>query len=635
MMMRWVCLTVLFLTMPGLIRGAAKDDSKKPAKIKFDTKRGFYAAPVEVKISTEAADAKIYFTTNGSLPSPGSAVPYTGPVRIGTTTILRAAGFKDGKLATEVDTHTLVFPADVLKQTGAGFPRTWGVNNGQPVTADYEMDPEIVSNATHGPMMIDALKAIPSVSVVVSTDDLFGAARGIYANPLQSGDDWERVASVEYIWPDGSKGFQVDCGIRIQGGWNRKPEESPKHAFRLTFRKKYGAGKLKEELFPEAGVDEFDQLILRAGCNNSWLHWSGEERRHGDYIRDQWMRDTHAAMKHPAARGRFVHLYLNGLYWGLYNLTERPNEDFAANHFGGTGKDYDSRNADNINEGDDIAWKQLFTLANGGVKGDREYQAVQALLDVPAFIDFMILNLYAANADWDRASNWYAARRRDPAGKYQFFVWDGERTLENVEASTLRFDDDQSPPRLFHKLRENAEFRMAFADRVQQHLFGDGALTPARSAARFKVWADRLDQAIVAESARWGDYRRDVHPYKVGPYALYTRDEFWRPEIDRIMKQYFPRRTTVVVNQVQQEGLYPKVPVPSGEKKEGQLVMTAPSATIYYTLDGSDPRAPGGGTARSAKRYEQPIPVGGSAQIKARALSGPPGSGEWSAMIEF
>jgi hypothetical protein len=239
------------------------------------------------------------------------------------------------------------------------------------------MDPEIVNHPLYRDTAVDALKQLPTLSVVVVPEDLFGTARGIYANPLESGDDWERAASVEFIRPDGSKGFQADCGIRIQGGWNRRPEESPKHSFRLAFRKKYGSGKLKYQLFPEAGVDEFDQLILRAGCNNSWLHWSGEERRHGDYIRDQWMRESHAAMGRPAARGQFVHLYLNGLYWGLYNLTERPDEDFAASHLGGTGKDYDARNGDNVLEGDDVAWKRLFALANAGLKGEREYAVVR------------------------------------------------------------------------------------------------------------------------------------------------------------------------------------------------------------------------------------------------------------------
>lgn len=634
MLMCRVLCAALLSAIPA-VPSQAKEASSQAAKIKLDAKRGFYSAPFEVAISSAAVDAKIYFTTNSSLPSPASGVPLTKPLRITTTTVLRTAGFKDGQLATEIDTHTFIFPADVLTQTGTGFPKHWGQNNRQPVPADYEMDPEIVKDSAYRGTLVDALKQLPTVSLAVAPDDLFGPARGIYVHPLESGADWERAASVEFIRHDGTKGFQADCGLRIQGGWNRRPEESPKHAFRIVFRKKYGPGKLKYHLFPDAGVNEFDQLVLRAGCNNSWLHWSGEERRHGDYLRDQWMRDSQASMGHPAARGLFVHLYLNGLYWGVYNLTERPNEDFAADHFGGTAEDYDCRNADNVLEGDEVAWKRLFARANAGVKGDQEYAAIQELLDIPGFIDLMILNFYAGNADWDHASNWYAARRRNPPGPFHFFVWDGERTLENVEADTVQLDDDQSPLRLFQKLRENPEFRMEFADRVQRSLFGEGALTPQHATERFQSWANRLDQAIVAESARWGDYRRDVHPYKVGPYLLYTRDEHWRPEIQRVMQQFFPHRGAVVIRQFRREHLYPKVDPPAGVGKDGQIEFGAGATVIYYTLDGSDPRRPGGKLSPSAKKYEGPAPLTGSVSLKARALAGVPQTGEWSALVEF
>jgi hypothetical protein len=120
----------------------------------------------------------------------------------------------------------------------------------------------------------------------------------------------------------------------------------------------------------------------------------------------------------------------------------------------------------------------------------------------------------------------------------------------------MSFDDDQSPPRLFHKLRENAEFRRMFAERAQQHLTHGGALTPENAAERYRKWA--IDSAVVAESARWGDYRRDVHQYKTGPYELYTRNDHWRPEIDRLLKEYFPKRTEIVLKQFREIGLYPK-----------------------------------------------------------------------------
>jgi hypothetical protein len=78
------------------------------------------------------------------------------------------------------------------------------------------------------------------------------------------------------------------------------------------------------------------------------------------------------------------------------------------------------------------------------------------------------------------------------------------------------------------------------------------------AAARFKSLAREIDAAIVAESARWGAYRHDIHPYKTGPYELYTRDDHWRQEIERILNQYFPQRTAAFMAQLKKRGLYPE-----------------------------------------------------------------------------
>ncbi len=237
-----------------------------------------------------------------------------------------------------VDTETYIFPKEVRRQSGEGFPKTWGTNEGKAVPAHYVFAPEIVNDPAYGESMSAALQAISTLSIVMDPQDLFDPAQGIYAHSREKGGQTERAASVELIYPDDRKGFQANCGIRIQGGWNRRPEESPKHSFRLLFKQEYGLARLRFPLFGD-GLRELDTITLRAGCNNTWLHWSGEERRRGDFIRDQWMRDTLRAMGHPSARGLFAHLYLNGLYWGLYNPTERPNASFAAAHFGGSAKD--------------------------------------------------------------------------------------------------------------------------------------------------------------------------------------------------------------------------------------------------------------------------------------------------------
>jgi hypothetical protein len=534
---------------------AASND--RVADTKFSVGRGLYREPVDLALHTKTDGATIWFTTNGTPPSPGHGFRYAGPLRLTGTTVLRAAAFRDGLAPTDVDTHTFLFPRDVIRQTGRGWPETWGVREGKAVPADYEMDPRSSAAEADRTALEASLEALPTLSLVLAPEDLFGPERGIYAHPQQTGDDWERAASAEFLPPAGEKGFHLDCGLRIQGGWNRRPEESPKHSLRLVFRKKYGAGRLKHPLFG-AGPAEFETLILRGGNNHSWLHWSGAERRSADYARDQWMRESFAAMGQPSARGRFVHLCLNGLYWGIYNLAERPDEHFAAARLGSESKDYDARNADKVLSGDEVAWKQLFALANAGVAEQAKYAAAAELLDVPAFCDYMLLNLYGANGDWDRSSNWYAARRRTGGGKYRFFVWDGERTLEGVTDSRLTDDDDLSPTRLFQQLRTNDSFRQEFAARARRHLTGDGALTPTKAAERYRVLSRQLEPAILAEAARWGDYRRDVHPYREGPYERYTREEHWRPEVRRLLEEYFPQRTAAFWRQLQAVGLAPR-----------------------------------------------------------------------------
>src|SRR5262249_27108243 len=127
------------------------------------------------------------------------------------------------------------------------------------------------------------------------------------------------------------------------------------------------------------------------------------------------------------------------------------------------------------------------------------------------------------------------------------FVWDGEYILQ-------RLDDDvvnspfEVPFHLAEELRGNSDFRAAFVSRVQKHLFGEGALTAKAAAARWMKRAEEVDVAIIAESARWGGFRRD---------PPYTRDQDWMKEQRRLVENYFPRRTEIVLKQLRAAGLYP------------------------------------------------------------------------------
>lgn len=459
-------------------------------------------------------------------------------------------------VAAEVGWDAKATVAAVLAQDGTGLPRDWGTHDGWKAPAWYGLQLGPGAPAAASNVLAKALSALPHVRIELPSDALFGATNGLYIHPTETGDAWERRARLFFDGGPGGLVFGADAGLRIQGGWNRMPQESPKHSFRVVFRSRYGTARLRQRVFGR-GTASIDQLVLRAGNNHSWLHWDAAERRTADYLRDPWMRATHAAMGHPAARSRPVHLFLNGLYWGMYDLCERPDAHFAAQAWGGKDDDYDSRNADKVLSGDSKAWDEMMSLVNAGVTTDAQYEAVARVLDVPAFIDFMLVNLYGANADWDRASNWYAARRRGPAGRWRFIVWDGERTLEGAMDDRLDADDDQSPTRLFQRLRGSARFREEMGRRVALHLGPGGVLDPAQAGERYRALADVLRPAMHAEAARWGTYRRDIHPYKVGPFEAYTVTGHWEPEVRRLLGTYFPARTQAFLGQLRRAGLAP------------------------------------------------------------------------------
>jgi hypothetical protein len=98
-------------------------------------------------------------------------------------------------------------------------------------------------------------------------------------------------------------------------------------------------------LFPESPVTNFNKLVLRACFTDSWglVSWGSSRYRPNDsqYIRDVWMKESLRDMGQPSSHGNFVHLYVNGLYFGLHNLTERLEDDFFSNHLGGDEEDWE------------------------------------------------------------------------------------------------------------------------------------------------------------------------------------------------------------------------------------------------------------------------------------------------------
>ncbi|MCI0747886.1 MAG: lamin tail domain-containing protein [Verrucomicrobia subdivision 3 bacterium] len=607
------------------------------APVHFSVARGFFDAPFQLVLTATTPGAAIRYTTDGSPPAADTGFVYSGPLTISNTTPLRAAAFKTNFLPSVARTHTYVFPDQALKQPNnpAGFPSTWVTQSGSVVVpADYAMDPRIVNSPAYTNLARQAMTSIPSLSVVMRTGDLFSQVNGIYSNPRQTGITWERPASAEFLFVDGTEAVQVDAGYRIQGGTSREENKVHKHSQRLLFRGSYGAGKLDYPLFADSSVQSYDTLLVDAGLNLVWIHRTdATQRRQGQYVRDQFVSDLQNAMGWPAFHGRFFHLYLNGLYWGLHGIHERPDEDFAASYFGGDKDEWDIiKNTTSFEAvyGDFAAWNAMRALASSGLTNDAQYQQIQLYLDVPSLIDYMILNIYVGNTDWPH-HNWYVGRRK-PSGTFKFFNWDAEHVLKDASYNNSTVANANTPAEFYDQLRRyNREFRLRFADHVHKHFFNDGICTTNQALARYMARIREIDPAIVLESARWGDNAANADR----PGQPYERNVEWVAELTRLTNTWFPRRSTNVLNQFRNLGLYPTLAAPVFSRHGGRvargfsLTMSAAAGSIYFTTNGVDPRVYGAGTpAPDAQLYSGAVSISRSTVVKARTMQGT----NWSAL---
>jgi len=628
----------------------------------FSVKHGFYNEPFTVSLSVADVSANIYYTTDGTRPSATTGKHYISPIEITTTTPLSAVCISNG-VASPIVSNTYLFIKDIVNQTSAptGYPTGWGTLQyglgtypaGTRAPADYEMDPEVCNNTTYKDVMDYALKSIPTVSIVTNPGYLFSYSvnadtGGIYIytgdvakdsynlSNTKLGADWERPASVEYFNSSDSIGFQINCGLRLHGGNGRKSSNSPKHSFRLSFRSEYGVAKLNYDLFDEKrAATRFDHLVVRAPMNYSWIHNNPVQRSGAQCIVDRFSKILQLDMGQIACHETFIHVYINGLYWGVYTFSEKINNDFIAAYAQGDDSQFDVINDDNAGsiavDGTITAFNKMMTYANAS---NYDKLVSEKLLDCTNYIDYMLMNYYIGNTDWD-GNNWYTARNRvTPENGFRYFSWDAETCLTDVNFNLVKIVD-KTLTKMFSYLSKNADFKLLVADRIQKHFFNGGALTAENTSARYEMLASKIDTAMIAESARWGDYRKDMASDAAA--VLYTYKDNWLPRKNYLMTNYFPNRTNIVYQQFKTAGYIPTVSAPEYNTRGGELTnpidltISAVKGNIYYTIDGSDPRISGSSIVSPlAYIYANPLHVVGAGTVKARAKSG----SEWSAISE-
>ena len=230
------------------------------------------------------------------------------------------------------------------------------------------------------------------------------------------------------------------------------------------------------------------------------------------YVRDQLVRELHGAMGQVAPRGRWVEVYVNGVYWGLYNLTERIDERFLATHF-----DHDFWDlvaADTEGDSDEyVAWNAFVDwITSADLSAAAQYEQAVRQLDIENFTSFIILHLWAGNIDWGD-NNWNAVRMRDgPDGRWRLFVWDAELTfglaqgsdsIEDIAFSHVVINAGARGPlaSILASLLASPQYQAYFSSQVEQHLAGALATESVRQ--RLAAMTVELRPATAAEASRW------------------------------------------------------------------------------------------------------------------------------------
>jgi hypothetical protein len=309
-------------------------------------------------------------------------------------------------------------------------------------------------------------------------------------------------------------------------------------------------------------------------------------------------------------------------------------------YFGGEDADYDAINKGQAQSGTVARYNTMASISRNNIASNSVYEILQSHLDIDSFIDYMILNFFIGNNDWD-GNNWRAAGMGPTGVPFHYFPWDSEFAISTARNSpaylniagalninvTGRNNRNNRASGIHQDLTKNAEYRLRFADRAHAALFNNGPLSPTGATAIWRRRSDKMDDAIVAESARWGDYRRDVQSaggWQNSNYELYTKDDQYLATQNYIIETHLEQRPNILLNQLRSRNLYPSVAAPIYAQNGNSLTIENPNGagSIFYTTDGSDPRDP------DAFTYSNGLTLTVSATYKSRVLE----NGVWSAL---
>lgn len=432
------------------------------------THQGGTATVDSVGITHSDANVQIRYTLDATIPDAGSPV-YSGPISVTGNTVLRARAFRDNFIPSPTESRTY---------------------------------------------LVDRSHDIAVVTLVSDPVNLFDVETGIY----EYGLDYERQAP-HYganFWDDrevdvhfsffeesGELGAAMNAGVRIFGGWSRSADQ---RSLAIMTRSSYGTAGIDHPLFPARDYDTFKSVVLR-NSGNDWMY---------TMMRDAAMTSLMEGSGLETQAFRPVATYINGEYWGMYNLREKINEHFLASQ-----QDVDADdivllegNAQ-IKQGDNQEWLSLVDFVeNNDLAIQDNFQYVADRVDIDNLIIYQISQIFFNNTDWpgNNIRYWKTAET-----KWRWILYDTDfgfglyndrdylnNTLSYALAASSGPGVTSNPPwstLLIRRLMENSEFRNQFITRFADEL--NSRFLPANVVAHIDQTAATIASEMPSHFERW------------------------------------------------------------------------------------------------------------------------------------
>ena len=426
-------------TTPGYENSSTEFLGAVQSEVNFSQESGAIDGPFNLALSGNSSGEVIHYALGGEEPTESSPI-YTQPIEISANTSVRARIF----LAN-------YFPSPI-------FTKSYILNS------NHEIDLMLLSTAPNNFFDEDTGIYVFGPNGTYSTNQpYFGA---------NFWEDWERPIHFSFH-ENGTGNFsEFNAGVKIFGGWSRG--QNGQRSLSLFARGQYGDSKFDHPFFNQLEYDNFEALVLR----NSGQDWMRSSMK--DIMLTSLMRGSGLDFQehNPVAT------YLNGEYWGMYNLREKINEHMLASKHNIDADDITllTNNAEEI-EGSNEEYTQLIEyVTTSDLTIDSNFEYVNEQIDLTEYALYQASNIFFNNTDWpgNNIKFW-----KHPAGKWRWIMYDTDFgfgpfwNINNYQENTLSFALEPNgsgwpnpswSTLLFRRLTTNLGFRNKFINRYADEL---------------------------------------------------------------------------------------------------------------------------------------------------------------------